>query len=101
MLREIHGKLQDFRTELEVDVAVDQCEVPGSSPVRSGGEIVLNNGERMPVIGLGTAGFTDKQVVHQTIFAALKAGYRMIGNDSISKTKTKLLFINRHSRSVQ
>ena len=45
----------------------------------SGGKIVLNNGEMMPVIGLGTAGFTDQHLLDQTILAALKAGYRMIG----------------------
>ena len=31
------------------------------------------------MVGLGTAGFTDKHLVHQTVWAALKAGYRMIG----------------------
>ena len=45
----------------------------------AGREVVLNNGEVMPVLGLGTAGFTDKHLLQQTIFSALKAGYRMIG----------------------
>ena len=81
---------------------MDKCGGSGSSQVRSG-QVVLNNGERMPVIGLGTAGFTDKQLVHQTVFSALKAGYRMIGNacSIIINAKTKALFIARHSRSLQ
>ena len=80
---------------------MDKCGGSGRSQVRSG-QVVLNNGERMPVIGLGTAGFTDKQLVHQTVFSALKAGYRMIGNACrIINAKTKALFIARHSRSLQ
>merc|ERR1712183_287203 len=61
---------------IKPEVEGDQCG--GGSAVWSGGQVVLNNGERMPVIGLGTAGFTDKHLVDQTILAALKAGYRMI-----------------------
>ena len=98
MLTDINIKLGGyFRTEVEVD----HCGGSASSPLLSDGETVLNNGERMPVIGLGTAGFTDKQLVHQTILAALKAGYRMIGNDCILNTKTTALLITRHSRSLQ
>ena len=39
----------------------------------------LNNGIFMPNIGLGTAGFTDQNLVNNVIDAALKNGYRMIG----------------------
>ena len=45
------------------------------------GDILLNNGVVMPVIGLGTAGLTEPQLVQQTVFSALQAGYRMIGNN--------------------
>ena len=45
--------------------------------------VLLNNGLRMPVIGLGTAGFTEPHLVHETLFTALQAGYRMIGKHEI------------------
>ena len=55
-------------------------ECAGNTGIRSSSdEILLNNGARMPVIGLGTAGFTEGQLVQRTVLSALKAGYRMIG----------------------
>ena len=40
--------------------------------------MVLNNGEKMPLIGLGTAGYTDQQLLTTALSSALSAGYRMI-----------------------
>ena len=39
----------------------------------------LNNGEMMPVLGLGTAGLTDQAEVSRAVEAAIASGYRMIG----------------------
>ena len=41
-------------------------------------QVVLNNGEKMPLIGLGTAGYTDQQLLTSALSSALSAGYRMI-----------------------
>ena len=35
----------------------------------------------MPVLGLGTAGFTDQPIMSRAVGSALAAGYRMIGED--------------------
>ena len=45
----------------------------------------LNNGVRMPTIGLGTAGFTQADVVNRAVDAALENGYRMIGEIALAK----------------
>ena len=41
--------------------------------------VLLNNGQEMPLVGLGTAGFTDQELVSTAVDAALKHGYRLIG----------------------
>ena len=43
------------------------------------GLVPLNNGEMMPVLGLGTAGLTDQAEVSRAVEAAIASGYRMIG----------------------
>ena len=43
------------------------------------GTVRLNNGQEMPLVGLGTAGFTDQKLVSTAVDAALKYGYRLIG----------------------
>ena len=63
-----------------VDSGGGQCVGSMQGDVTSG-DILLNNGVVMPVIGLGTAGLTEPQLVQQTVFSALQAGYRMIGNN--------------------
>ena len=54
--------------------------------------LILNNGVRMPTIGLGTAGFTQTDVVNRAVDAALENGYRMIGEQA-SKTSISILFV--------
>ena len=41
--------------------------------------IVLNNGVKMPQLGLGTFQSNDAALCEQTILEALKTGYRLIG----------------------
>ena len=53
----------------------DQCDQSSCGH----GSVHLNNGIFMPNIGLGTAGFTDQNLVNNVIDAALKSGYRMFG----------------------
>ena len=51
----------------------DQCDADGCRA-----KILLNNGVSMPAVGLGTAGYTDQNLVISAIDTALEAGYRMI-----------------------
>ena len=41
--------------------------------------VVLNNGEAMPRVGLGTAGLTHQDTLHTAVEAAVASGYRMFG----------------------
>ena len=54
--------------------------------------MLLNNGVRMPVVGLGTAGLTDQDTVTRAVDAAVKHGYRMID--------TADLYDNHHQISM-
>ena len=41
--------------------------------------MILNNGEAMPRVGLGTAGLTHQVPLHTAVEAAVASGYRMFG----------------------
>ena len=64
-------------------ISHDQCEREACDDKDEEGRLRLNNGEMMPVLGLGTAGFTDQPTVSRAVSSALAAGYRMIGEDHV------------------
>merc|ERR1740137_392056 len=56
------------------EISLGQC----SGQACEHDHVVLNNGLRMPLIGLGTAGYTDQNLLTTALSSALLSGYRVI-----------------------
>lgn len=61
--------------------------VPEWSSART---ITLYNGALMPLLGLGTYQLVGKQIVANTVNAALTAGYRLIDTASVYRNETDI-----------
>merc|ERR1712013_482142 len=59
---------------LLLGVRPEECSSDGCGNEK----IVLNNGVSMPIVGLGTAGYTDQDLITHTLSTAIRAGYRLI-----------------------
>merc|ERR1711970_1650789 len=57
-----------------VYVRSEQCSIAGCGH----DSVLLNNGVRMPVVGLGTATITDQDMITNILTSAIMAGYRLI-----------------------
>ena len=77
-----------FLAALIQSVSSDDIENVCEASTCGSNSLILNNGVRMPTIGLGTAGFTQTDDVNIAVDAALENGYRMmIGEIEIALAK--------------